>query len=60
MQIKGQFNLIEHNTDDRHKSDALAHYIREIQWYNLIFVTTAIHVIAIIYSVGGVNTTFEP
>ena len=58
-QVKGIFGLVEHNIDNRHKSDALAHYIREIQWFNLIFVTCGIHVIAIIYSVGGVNTTFE-
>ena len=46
--------------DNRHKSDALAYYIREIHWFNLIFVTASIHMIAIMYSVLGINATFEP
>lgn len=58
-QIKGVFHLVQHHNDNRHKSDALAHYIREIQWFNLIFVTCGIHIIAIVFTCGGVNATFE-
>jgi len=62
LQMKGLLGLMEHdhNESSRHKSDALAHYIREIHWFNLIFVTAMIHVISINFNVAGINMTYDP
>lgn len=50
----------DHSESNRHRSDALAHYIREIHWFNLIFVTANIHMISINFNIAGINMTYDP
>jgi len=50
----------DHNESNRHRSDALAHYIREIHWFNLIFVTANIHMISINFNIAGINAPLPP
>lgn len=45
---------------DRHKSDALGFYIKEIHWFNLIFVTGTIHAMSLQTNLQPTNKTSEP
>lgn len=60
IQIKGILgrNIVPDST--RHKSDSLAYYIEEIHWFNLIFVTAWIHLVAIQSNLVNHNETSEP
>jgi len=60
MQIKGIMGLNLAPDSDRHKGDALAYYINEVHWFNLIFVTAAIHLLSIQSNLAETTKTAEP
>jgi len=59
VQLRGVFGYALQPTSERYKSDALGFYMEDIWWFNLIFVTLAIHALSFHSNIAA-SATAEP